>query len=119
MIWTGCVPFQSSALLPLQMLDIEGEELESDSLLSPLLEWLNRDAKKMVTLCVIDSQLDYRSVQSRQPLLSKQMCPHIMVSVWLCSYQLCSSLIHHFILSDCLCWFTNQQDTSLWCARPI
>lgn len=47
-------------LLPLQMLDSEGEETEVGAFLSPLLECLNRDAKKVVTLLVTDSQPDYR-----------------------------------------------------------
>ena len=48
--------------LPLQMLNSEGEETGVGSFLSPLLERLNRDAKKVVTLLVTDSQQDYRSV---------------------------------------------------------
>ncbi len=40
----------------------EGDEGGLGSLLSPLLECLNRDAKKVVTLLVTDPQLDYRSV---------------------------------------------------------
>lgn len=45
------------------MLDSEGEELGEGSLLSPLLECLNRDVKKVVTLLVADPQPDYRLVQ--------------------------------------------------------
>lgn len=44
------------------MLDSEGEETQVGTFLSPLLECLNRDAKKVVTLLVTDSQPDYRSV---------------------------------------------------------
>lgn len=44
------------------MLESEGEEEGVGSFLSPLLECLNRDAKKVVTLLVTDSQTDYRSV---------------------------------------------------------
>lgn len=44
------------------MLDSEGEEAGEGPLLSPLLERLNRDAKKVVTLLVTDSQPDYRLV---------------------------------------------------------
>lgn len=47
-------------LLPLQMLDSEEEETGAGSFLSPILECLNRDAKKVVTLLVTDSQPDYR-----------------------------------------------------------
>lgn len=49
-------------VLPLQMLDSDDEETGMGSLLSPVLECLNRDAKKVVTLLVTDSQPDYRSV---------------------------------------------------------
>lgn len=44
------------------MLDSDGEETGVDSFLSPLLECLNRDAKKVVTLLVTDCQPDYRLV---------------------------------------------------------
>ncbi|KAI3365659.1 hypothetical protein L3Q82_010733 [Scortum barcoo] len=44
-----------------KMLDSEGEETEVGSFLGPLLECLNRDAKKVVTLLVTDSQTDYRT----------------------------------------------------------
>lgn len=44
-----------------KMLDSEGEETEVGSFLSPLLECLNRDAKKVVTLLVTDSQTEYRT----------------------------------------------------------
>lgn len=46
------------------MLDGEGEETEVGTFLSPLLECLNRDSKKVVTLLVTDIQPDYRSVYS-------------------------------------------------------
>lgn len=42
------------------MLDSEGEEPGEGSYLAALLEHLNRDAKKVVTLLVKDTQLDYR-----------------------------------------------------------
>ncbi len=42
------------------MLDSEGEDTEVGSFLSPLFECLNRDAKKVVTLLVTDSQPEYR-----------------------------------------------------------
>lgn len=44
------------------MLDSEGDETVKDSFLSPLLECLNRDAKKVVSLLVTDCQPDYRLV---------------------------------------------------------
>ncbi|XP_044034462.1 probable crossover junction endonuclease EME2 [Siniperca chuatsi] len=44
-----------------KMLDSEGEEMGVGSFLSPLLECLNRDSKKVVTLLVTDSEPDYRT----------------------------------------------------------
>ncbi|XP_068610870.1 probable crossover junction endonuclease EME2 [Brachionichthys hirsutus] len=44
-----------------KMLDSEEEESGADSFLSPLLEYLNRDVKKVVTLLVTDGQADYWS----------------------------------------------------------
>ncbi|XP_038585932.1 probable crossover junction endonuclease EME2 isoform X2 [Micropterus salmoides] len=44
-----------------RMLENEGEETEVGSFLSPLLECLNRDAKKVVTLLVTDTLPYYRS----------------------------------------------------------
>ncbi|XP_029383126.1 essential meiotic structure-specific endonuclease subunit 2 isoform X2 [Echeneis naucrates] len=43
------------------MLDSEEEETEVGSFFGPLLEYLNRDAKKVVTLLVTDAQPDYRA----------------------------------------------------------
>lgn len=48
-------------MLMLQMLDREEEDAGTESVLSPLLECLNRDANKVVTLLVIDSEKHYRS----------------------------------------------------------
>lgn len=45
------------------MLDSEGEEAGEGSFLTPLLECLNQDVKKVVTLLVTDPQPDYRLVQ--------------------------------------------------------
>lgn len=45
------------------MLESDGEESPVESVLSPLLECLNRDAKKVVTVLVTDSQPHYRSVR--------------------------------------------------------
>lgn len=42
------------------MLDSEGEEPGEGSYLGALLELLNRDVKKVVTLLVKDAQPDYR-----------------------------------------------------------
>jgi len=52
-------------VFPLQMLGGEGEETGVGAFLGPILECLNRDAKKVITLLVTDSQLeDYRSVST-------------------------------------------------------
>lgn len=53
---------QCCVFLLLQMLDSDGEEMGAGSFLSLLFEFLNRNAKKVVTLLVTDSQPDYRSV---------------------------------------------------------
>lgn len=53
---------QCCVFLLLQMLDSEGEETAAGSFLSSLFEFLNRDAKKVVTLLVTDSHPDYWSV---------------------------------------------------------
>ncbi|XP_075890552.1 essential meiotic structure-specific endonuclease subunit 2 [Nelusetta ayraudi] len=52
--------FIDLALSVKKMLDSEGEEPGEGSYLSALLEHLNRDAKKVVTLLVKDAQPDYR-----------------------------------------------------------
>ncbi|XP_053197319.1 probable crossover junction endonuclease EME2 [Scomber japonicus] len=44
-----------------KMLDSEGDETGRDSFLSPLLECLNRDDKKVVSLLVTDCEPDYRT----------------------------------------------------------
>lgn len=49
-----------------QMLDSEGEEPGEESCLGALLEHLNRDAEKVVTLLVKDAQPDYRWVVDPQ-----------------------------------------------------
>ncbi|XP_029383127.1 essential meiotic structure-specific endonuclease subunit 2 isoform X3 [Echeneis naucrates] len=50
------------------MLDSEEEETEVGSFFGPLLEYLNRDAKKVVTLLVTDAQPDYRLLTERTEL---------------------------------------------------
>lgn len=59
----NCIVFGSILCSPLlQILDSKAEETETKSFLNPLLECLNRDAKKVVTLLVTDSEPDYRLV---------------------------------------------------------
>ncbi|XP_071319666.1 probable crossover junction endonuclease EME2 isoform X2 [Trachinotus anak] len=57
----GLTDFMDMVISVKTMLDSEGEETGVGSFLSPLLECLNRDAKKVVTLLVTDPQLDYRT----------------------------------------------------------
>ncbi|XP_049419606.1 probable crossover junction endonuclease EME2 isoform X1 [Epinephelus fuscoguttatus] len=52
--------FMDTVISVKKMLDSEEEETGAGSFLSPILECLNRDAKKVVTLLVTDSQPDYR-----------------------------------------------------------
>lgn len=82
-------------LLPLQMLDSEGEETRMGSFLNPILECLNREAKK-VTLLVSDSQTDNRLVY---------------VSVNVASDRQISQLLYLFNWinlwwDDTLCWLS-------------
>ncbi|XP_041672477.1 probable crossover junction endonuclease EME2 [Cheilinus undulatus] len=55
------------------MLDSEGEDTRTRSVLSPLLECLNRDAKKVFTLIVIDFQSDNRAEAHRVHLLDETL----------------------------------------------
>ncbi|XP_035001006.1 probable crossover junction endonuclease EME2 isoform X1 [Hippoglossus stenolepis] len=57
----GLTDFLDMVISVKKMLNSEGEETGVGSFLSPLLERLNRDAKKVVTLLVTDSQQDYRT----------------------------------------------------------
>ncbi|XP_056221511.1 probable crossover junction endonuclease EME2 isoform X1 [Seriola aureovittata] len=57
----GLTDFMEMVVSVKTMLDSEGEETGVGSFLSPLLECLNRDARKVVTLLVTDSQPDYRT----------------------------------------------------------
>ncbi|CAB1443967.1 unnamed protein product [Pleuronectes platessa] len=75
-----------------KMLNSGGEETGVGSFLSPLLERLNRDARKVVTLLVTDSQQDYRtygcgvpsglgieSLDVEEVLVHLQLCKNISV----------------------------------------
>ncbi|XP_047464397.1 probable crossover junction endonuclease EME2 isoform X2 [Mugil cephalus] len=63
----GLDDFMDVVISVKKMLDSEGEEAETGSFLNPLLECLNRDAKKVVNLLVMDSEPDYsgETVQSK------------------------------------------------------
>ncbi|XP_050922474.1 probable crossover junction endonuclease EME2 isoform X2 [Lates calcarifer] len=79
---------QYCVLSPLQMLDSDGEETGVGSFLSPLLECLNRDAKKVVTLLVTDSQPDYSGtgafgVQAKQGMENMDI-EEVLVYLQLC-----------------------------------
>ncbi|XP_029312182.1 essential meiotic structure-specific endonuclease subunit 2 isoform X2 [Cottoperca gobio] len=56
----GLTVFMDMVISVKKMLDSDEEETGAGSLLGPILECLNRDAKKVVTLLVTHSQLDYR-----------------------------------------------------------
>ncbi|XP_039990603.1 probable crossover junction endonuclease EME2 isoform X2 [Xiphias gladius] len=86
----GLTDFMDMVISVKKMLDSEGEETGVGSFLCPLLECLNRDAKKAVTLLVTDSQPDYRTnacgVQSKlgmenldteEVLVYLQLCKNI------------------------------------------
>ncbi|XP_059180852.1 probable crossover junction endonuclease EME2 isoform X2 [Centropristis striata] len=57
----GLMDFMDMAISVKKMLHSEGEETGVGSFLSPVLESLNRDAQKVFTLLVTDSQPDYRT----------------------------------------------------------
>ncbi|XP_040922719.1 probable crossover junction endonuclease EME2 isoform X2 [Toxotes jaculatrix] len=86
----GLTDFMDMVISVKKMLDSEGEETGMGSFLCPLLECLNRDAKKVVTLLVTGSQPDYRTnacdVQSKlgmenldieEVLVYLQLCKNI------------------------------------------
>ncbi|XP_036936766.1 probable crossover junction endonuclease EME2 [Acanthopagrus latus] len=80
-----------------KMLHSEEEERGVGSFLSPLLECLNRDAKKVVTLLVTDSQPDYRTDARGVHLLdetlgSKLGMEHLDIKEVLVHLQLCKNI---------------------------
>ncbi|XP_031595204.1 probable crossover junction endonuclease EME2 isoform X1 [Oreochromis aureus] len=66
----------------------EGMETGVGSFWSPLLEFLNRDAKKVVTLLVTDSEPDYRSNAQAVPLQYKLGMDHLDIEEVLVYLQL-------------------------------
>ncbi|CAI5659153.1 unnamed protein product [Oreochromis niloticus] len=66
----------------------EGVETGVGSFWSPLLEFLNRDAKKVVTLLVTDSEPDYRSNTHAVPLQYKLGMDHLDIEEVLVYLQL-------------------------------
>ncbi|XP_071397466.1 probable crossover junction endonuclease EME2 [Centroberyx affinis] len=57
----GLTDFMDMVICVKKMLESDGEESGVESFLSPLLECLNRDANKVVTVLVIDSLTNYRT----------------------------------------------------------
>uniref|UniRef100_A0A3Q1FEC6 Essential meiotic structure-specific endonuclease subunit 2 n=1 Tax=Acanthochromis polyacanthus TaxID=80966 RepID=A0A3Q1FEC6_9TELE len=100
-----------------KMLDSEGEETETGSSLSPLLECLNRDAKKVVTLLVTDSELNYRTNACGKPLLdetsqSKLGLKNLDIEEVLVYLQLCKNISLVFLdgwqdVTDHVCALTK------------
>lgn len=82
----------------------EGEAGEG-SLLSPLLECLNRDAKKVVTLLVTDPQPDYRLLHVSVIVASDR---HLRTR--LLSYLLMTALLP----SHLTYWCPHEQHQCLW-----
>ncbi|XP_041818093.1 probable crossover junction endonuclease EME2 isoform X2 [Chelmon rostratus] len=75
-----------------KMLESEGEEEGVGSFLSPLLECLNRDAKKVVTLLVTDSQTDYSGVHLDETLQSRLGMGNLDFEEVLVYLQLCKNI---------------------------
>lgn len=76
-----------------KMLDNEGDETETKSFLSPLLEFLNRNAKEVVTILVTDSPFDYTSSSYsedsvEETLQSKMGLEHLTIEEVLVYLQL-------------------------------
>ncbi|KAM9336633.1 essential meiotic structure-specific endonuclease subunit 2 [Symphorus nematophorus] len=85
-----------------KMLDSEGEEMGLGSFLSPLFECLNRDAKKVVTLLVTDSEPDYRTNACGEHLLyetlhSKLGMEDLDIEEVLVYLQLCKNISMVFL----------------------
>ncbi|XP_034415390.1 probable crossover junction endonuclease EME2 [Cyclopterus lumpus] len=86
-----------------KMLGSEGEETGMGSFLGPILECLNRDAKKVVTLLVTDSQLEnYRSdacgVHSLDAMLQSQSgLENLDIKEVLVYLQLCKNITLVFL----------------------
>ncbi|XP_075949696.1 essential meiotic structure-specific endonuclease subunit 2 [Anarhichas minor] len=98
----GLNDFVDMVIAVKKMLDSEGEETVMGSFLSPILECLNRDAKKVVTLLVTDSQPDYRTDACGVYLLdemlqSKSGMENLDVKEVLVYLQLCKNITLVFL----------------------
>ncbi|XP_032358982.1 essential meiotic structure-specific endonuclease subunit 2 isoform X2 [Etheostoma spectabile] len=83
----GLTDFMDMVISVKKMLDSEGEETRMGSFLSPILECLNREAKK-VTLLVSDSQTDNRTDSYGHSLQSKLGMENLVVEEVLVYLQL-------------------------------
>ncbi|XP_033975937.1 probable crossover junction endonuclease EME2 isoform X1 [Trematomus bernacchii] len=91
----GLTDFMDTVVSVKKMLDSNEEQTGAGSFLSPILECLNRDAKKVVTLLVTDPQQDYRA--DAVPLLdetlqSKLGMENVDVEEVLVYLQLCKNI---------------------------
>ncbi|GAA6227988.1 probable crossover junction endonuclease EME2 isoform X2 [Lates japonicus] len=84
----GLTDFMDMVVSVKTMLDSDGEETGVGSFLSPLLECLNRDAKKVVTLLVTDSQPDYSGTDAfgvqAKPGMENMDIEEVLVYLQLC-----------------------------------
>ncbi|XP_054454817.1 probable crossover junction endonuclease EME2 isoform X1 [Anoplopoma fimbria] len=99
----GLSDFVDMVISVKKMLDSDGEETGMGSLLSPILECLNRDAKKVVTLLVTDSQPDYSRNDAcgvhllDEMLQSKSGMENLDVEEVLVYLQLCKNITLVFL----------------------
>ncbi|KAF3853486.1 hypothetical protein F7725_014174 [Dissostichus mawsoni] len=83
----GLTDFMDTVVSVKKMLDSNEEQTGAGSFLSPILECLNRDAKKVITLLVTDPQQDYRADAVPLPdetLQSKLGMENVLVYLQLC-----------------------------------
>ncbi|KAM6897808.1 LOW QUALITY PROTEIN: essential meiotic structure-specific endonuclease subunit 2 [Xenentodon cancila] len=81
--------FLDLAISVKKTLDGDGEEAGTSTVLSPVFECLNKDAKKVVTLLVLDCEPDHRSVETLQSRLGMKILDLEEVLVYL---QLCKNI---------------------------
>ncbi|XP_008303339.1 probable crossover junction endonuclease EME2 isoform X2 [Stegastes partitus] len=91
----GLADFMDMVISVKRMLDSEGEETERGSFLSPLLECLNRDAQKVVTLLVIESNYSINACGEHprdEMLQSKLGMKNVDIEEVLVYLQLCKNI---------------------------
>ncbi|XP_042364344.1 probable crossover junction endonuclease EME2 isoform X2 [Plectropomus leopardus] len=69
----GLTDFMDLVVSVKKMLDCDDEETGVESFVSPILEFLNRGARKVVTVLVTDSQPDYRTNASGMQVLDETL----------------------------------------------